>query len=242
MESGFKSLLAAGRAPALRGGVAGAAQALQNISPHGSLGELRALLRVFILRGLLEYRDDELVPTVVLLKDLDTLRQAPPRTPERKKRPKLPVQWFALSLIAQSAGLLCQLICGWTVLSGCCLLFFYGCELVCHLFYYSSTVVENSTTTLPTLSMGALVIWFVLSGWGGLFWVCASGAIGMVFGKFFLDFLKVQPLGESSPLTAQASQRRRLQQDLPANLVRSQLPVSRWGVVLHRAMISDDPQ
>mmetsp|Transcript_63788 Transcript_63788/g.149532 ORF Transcript_63788/g.149532 Transcript_63788/m.149532 type:complete len:324 (+) Transcript_63788:66-1037(+) len=87
MESGFKSLLAAGRAPALRGGVAGAAQALQNISPHGSLGELRALLRVFILRGLLEYRDDELVPTVVLLKDLDTLRQAPPRTPERKKSP-----------------------------------------------------------------------------------------------------------------------------------------------------------
>ncbi|CAE7246237.1 unnamed protein product [Symbiodinium sp. CCMP2592] len=87
MESGFKSLLAAGRAPALRGGVAGAAQALQNISPQGSLGELRALLRVFILRGLLEYRDDELVPTVVLLKDLDTLRQAPPRTPERKKSP-----------------------------------------------------------------------------------------------------------------------------------------------------------
>ena len=30
-----------------------------------------------LARGLLEYRDDELVPTVVLLKDLDTMRQAP---------------------------------------------------------------------------------------------------------------------------------------------------------------------
>ena len=32
--------------------------------------------------------------------------------------PKLPVQWFALSLVLQSSGLLCQLLFGWTVISG----------------------------------------------------------------------------------------------------------------------------
>mmetsp|Transcript_18431 Transcript_18431/g.34528 ORF Transcript_18431/g.34528 Transcript_18431/m.34528 type:complete len:223 (+) Transcript_18431:117-785(+) len=130
-------------------------------------------------------------------------------------RPKLPVHWFALSLIAQSAGILCQLLFGWTVIAGCCLMFFYGgCELVCHLYYYSGTVSENSTTTLPTLSMAGLTVWFVLSGsgstygymdlgrWGGLFWVLMSAILGLVAGKLYLDFLGVKPLGESHAITS----------------------------------------
>ncbi|CAE7329008.1 unnamed protein product [Symbiodinium natans] len=84
MEFGLKSLLAAGLAPSLHGGVAGGAEALQSCCKR-SLGELRALLRVFILKGLLEYCDNELVATALLHKELDAFRQATPRTPEKKK-------------------------------------------------------------------------------------------------------------------------------------------------------------
>ncbi|CAK9039901.1 unnamed protein product [Durusdinium trenchii] len=128
-------------------------------------------------------------------------------------RPKLPTKWFALSLILQSSGLLAQLLFGWTVLAGCILFFFYGgCVLALHLFYYSGTVMENSSTTLPTLAMAVLVLFFVLSGsgttygymdlgkWGGLFWVLLSGIAGIICGYFFLDFLGVKKGDESTPL------------------------------------------
>eukprot|EP00434_Breviolum_minutum_P025707 symbB.v1.2.022718.t1/scaffold2026.1/size92022/7 len=83
MEFGFKSLLAAGLAPSLSGGVAGAAASLQQHCPR-SLGELRALLRVFLKKGLLRYDGDELVPSKSLEKELHEI-QVTPRTPERRK-------------------------------------------------------------------------------------------------------------------------------------------------------------
>jgi len=128
-------------------------------------------------------------------------------------RPKLPAQWFGLSLILQSSGLLMQLIFGWTAFSGCILFFYYGgCEIACHLFYYSGTVMENSTTTLPTLAMAALVVFFVLSGngeqrgywdlgrFGSLFWVLMCGIGGMLSGYFFLQYLGVKKGDERTPL------------------------------------------
>jgi len=128
-------------------------------------------------------------------------------------RPKLPAQWFALSLILQSSGLLAQLLFGWTVISGCILFFYYaGCDFACHLFFYSGSVIENSTTTLPTLAMAGLVLFFVLSGngnsygymdlgrWGGLFWVLMSGIAGLAFGHFFLQYLGVVKGAERAPL------------------------------------------
>lgn len=83
MEFGLKSLLAAGFAPRLSGGVAGAAEILQEHCPR-SLGELRALLRVFLKKGLLRYDGDELVVSKYLEKELRDL-QVTPRTPERRK-------------------------------------------------------------------------------------------------------------------------------------------------------------
>lgn len=83
MEFGLKSLLAAGFAPRLSGGVAGAAEILQEHCPR-SLGELRALLRVFLKKGLLRYDGDELVASKGLEKELRDL-QVTPRTPERRK-------------------------------------------------------------------------------------------------------------------------------------------------------------
>eukprot|EP00913_Durusdinium_trenchii_P017017 g16002.t1 len=69
-------------APTLRGGVAGAAFALQEKCQRG-LGELRAVLRVFLKKGLLRYDGDELLPSEVLEKELQQI-QASPRTPKRR--------------------------------------------------------------------------------------------------------------------------------------------------------------
>ncbi|CAK9040555.1 unnamed protein product [Durusdinium trenchii] len=82
LEVGLKYLLAAGLAPTLRGGVAGAAFALQEKCQRG-LGELRAVLRVFLKKGLLRYDGDELLPSEVLEKELQQI-QASPRTPKRR--------------------------------------------------------------------------------------------------------------------------------------------------------------
>eukprot|EP00440_Ansanella_granifera_P051505 gb/GFBE01055839.1/.p1 GENE.gb/GFBE01055839.1/~~gb/GFBE01055839.1/.p1 ORF type:complete len:213 (+),score=42.07 gb/GFBE01055839.1/:1-639(+) len=137
-------------------------------------------------------------------------------------RPKLPVQWFALSLILQSAGLLMQLVVGFTVIAGMCMAVFIGCEIVLHLWYYSRSVAENAITLLPTLAFSGVVLAFVLTGeaqgygyiglgrWGGIFWVLVAAFAGMVFGKFFLDWYGVYAedgLDERQPLKDQPRQK-----------------------------------
>ncbi|CAJ1359306.1 unnamed protein product [Effrenium voratum] len=84
MELGLKSVLAAGLAPRLSGGVAGAAAALQSHCRR-SLGELRALVRVFLKKGLLCYSGDELLPTEQLKAELNWLQDSP-STPQKPAR------------------------------------------------------------------------------------------------------------------------------------------------------------
>jgi len=131
---------------------------------------------------------------------------------------------MAANLVAaQSIGLLAQLICGWTVIAGCSLMFFYGgCDFTLHLLYYSGSLSENFSVAMPTAAMAFIVLAFVVTGpantsygyfdlgrWGATFWVLVSAVIGMISCKIGLDLLGVkapEPHGERRPLTIKNSE------------------------------------
>jgi len=120
--------------------------------------------------------------------------------------PDLPISWHITMFSLEVLAALCQLIIGYTLISGLIMVFvFGGAQAFFHLNYFSGvSLKENASTLLPITAMTILSIFMVLTApaeqrgamgiplYGDVLWILLMVPAGAISCYVYLTFQGIQ--------------------------------------------------